>query len=414
MNNGDDILRKQMVVYSDKPEGPYSKPAFIEEDGIDPSLFTDKDGRRYMLLNRGARMFEVSADATEKIGEAELIYYGDNKRAPEGPHLLMKDGYYYLFLAEGGTGLGHCITVARSKHVKGPYEACPYNPIMTQRKSLEKIQRSGHGKPVQTQNGEWYMVYLCGRPVGDGYCILGRETSMDPITWTPDGWPIINNNKGPSVLQYKPNLPECKWEETTYDHFEGEKLGLDWMFVRNADIESYEVANSHLRIYGSQKDLNNKEAKNVIVRRQKHHHFEAEAKFVFHGTQNEQEAGMTCYYDTLTYIKFGILYRDGETFIRVVERIGDKENIHFEQPVMTIDAAYLKVVTHCFERKFYFSYDGEQWMELGTLDNVYYLSDEGEKGARFTGSMVGMYVVSGIHEERAYADFDYFNYQEIK
>ena len=237
---------------------------------------------------------------------------------------------------------------------------------------------------------------------------------MDLITWTPDGWPIMNDNKGPSLLQYKPNLPECKWEETTYDHFEGEKLGLDWMFVRNADIESYEVANSHLRIYGSQKDLNNKEAKNVIVRRQKHHHFEAEAKFVFHGTQNEQEAGMTCYYDTLTYIKFGILYRDGETFIRVVERIGDKENIHFEQPVMTIDAAYLKVVTHCFERKFYFSYDGEQWMELGTLDNVYYLSDEGEKGARFTGSMVGMYVVSGIHEERAYADFDYFNYQEIK
>ena len=40
---------------------------------------------------------------------------GDYKRKPEGPHLIKRDGYYYLFLAEGGTGMGHCITVARSK-----------------------------------------------------------------------------------------------------------------------------------------------------------------------------------------------------------------------------------------------------------------------------------------------------------
>ena len=33
--------RKQIVVSSDKPEGPYSKPAIIDEDGIDPSIFTD-------------------------------------------------------------------------------------------------------------------------------------------------------------------------------------------------------------------------------------------------------------------------------------------------------------------------------------------------------------------------------------
>jgi xylan 1,4-beta-xylosidase len=103
LNDTGNVYRKQIVVSSDKPEGPYSKPAIIDEDGIDPSIFNDDDGRRYMLLNRGARIFELNEDATKQISKAELLFYGDNKRAPEGPHLLKKDGYYYLFEAEGGT-----------------------------------------------------------------------------------------------------------------------------------------------------------------------------------------------------------------------------------------------------------------------------------------------------------------------
>ncbi len=80
MNDNGTVYRKQIVVSSDRPEGPYSRPAVIDEDGIDPSIFNDDDGRRYMLLNRGARIFELSEDATEKIGEATLLFYGDHKR----------------------------------------------------------------------------------------------------------------------------------------------------------------------------------------------------------------------------------------------------------------------------------------------------------------------------------------------
>ncbi len=56
MNDTGTVYRRQMVVSSDRPEGPYSKPVFLDEDGIDPSIFNDDDGRRYMLLNRGARI----------------------------------------------------------------------------------------------------------------------------------------------------------------------------------------------------------------------------------------------------------------------------------------------------------------------------------------------------------------------
>ena len=86
LNDTGTVYRRQMVVSSDKPEGPYCKPSFIDEDGIDPSIFTDDDGRRYMLLNRGARIFEISSDGTRQLSPAALLYYGSQKRAPEGSH----------------------------------------------------------------------------------------------------------------------------------------------------------------------------------------------------------------------------------------------------------------------------------------------------------------------------------------
>jgi len=39
LNDTGNVYRKQIVVSSDKPEGPYSKPAIIDEDGIDPAIF---------------------------------------------------------------------------------------------------------------------------------------------------------------------------------------------------------------------------------------------------------------------------------------------------------------------------------------------------------------------------------------
>ncbi len=45
MNDVGRVRRRQMVVTAERPEGPYSEPVFFDEDGIDPSLFHDDDGR---------------------------------------------------------------------------------------------------------------------------------------------------------------------------------------------------------------------------------------------------------------------------------------------------------------------------------------------------------------------------------
>ena len=177
-NDDVDVKRRQIVVSSENLRDRTPRPAFIEEDGIDPSIFTDKDNKRYMLLNRGARILELGDDCTKRrFSDAELLYYGTNKRAPEGPHLLYKDGYYYLFEAEGGTGLMHQVTVSRSKTLKGVYEPCPYNPIMTQRDYDAQSHAADTASQLRLKNGEWYMVYLCNRLLSTAVWNLGRHVS---------------------------------------------------------------------------------------------------------------------------------------------------------------------------------------------------------------------------------------------
>ena len=440
--------RRQMVVSSERPEGPYSEPAFIEEDGIDPSIFTDDDGRRYMLLNRGARIFEISPDGKKQLSEAKLLYYGHNKRAPEGSHLLKKDGWYYLFQAEGGTGMGHRISVARSKELFGTYEPCPFNPIMRQEDAKQTIQRCGHGKPVCTPNGEWYMVYLCGRQVEGKWSLLGRETALDKITWTLDGWPMVNNLQGPSVLAKRPKLPKFKMPQTTgnfraaYGEEElGAKntalpgLGHQWVTVREPEEDFAEVREDGVYLLGSRTDLCEVSARNLLLQRQTSFDFTAETKLSFAPLSDGQDAGMTCYYDENTYLKFGVFKESGKVYLKVQEHVDNDTWDSFSVEIdcntreaedVTDNSSAKVIILRCetkgLVRKFSYrlctdtcrgayetaenSLQAGECSLLGALSNVYYLCDEGiKRGKRFTGAMVGIYV----HGENIRVPFAYFS-----
>ena len=90
------------------------------------------------------------------------------------------------------------------------------------------------------------MVYLCGRMIGDGYSMLGRETALDPVSWTADGWPVVNGLKGPSVLQKRPDLPVWMPEEEP-------DIGWNpkWMTPRAPEPEGIRFLSSGIRIKGS-------------------------------------------------------------------------------------------------------------------------------------------------------------------
>lgn len=430
LNDTGSVYRRQIVVSSDKPEGPYSEPAYIEEDGIDPSLFHDSDGRHYMLLNRGARILELSEDCKRQISEARLLYYGSQKRAPEGPHLLRKDGWYYLFLAEGGTGAGHRVTVARSRTLFGDYEPCPYNPIMRQEDEGAGIWRCGHGKPVQTASGDWYMVYLCGRKLwrsgaqGPEICsMLGRETALDPVRWTEDGWPIVNELKGPSVLQRKPNLPLYVPKELP---------DKQWITPREPEPDGIRIVGHRFTIRGSSAPLSGVHARNICLRRQTSFTFSAHVRMYVPRILPGQEAGITCYYDENSWVCFFLGKDEQRHFLQAKEHIGT-ETIEHAKTYVSVEAytsedtysdstdtdakvlsgkvVELGVKTNGLERQFYAEIDGLHY-ESEVLPDVYYLCDEGvSMGKRFTGAMVGMYAYAG--EEQLFVDFEDFRYQVI-
>lgn len=402
--------RRQIVVFSDRPEGPYSEPVYIEEDGIDPSIFNDDDGRRYMLLNRGARILELDETGTRQISEAKLLYYGDRKRAPEGPHLYKKDGYYYLILAEGGTGPGHMVTVQRSKTLFGDYEPSPYNPIMRQSDPTAAIQRCGHGDLVDTPDGRWYMVYLCGRMLDGKYSMLGRETALDPVTWTADGWPIVNDLRGPSVLQRKP-FPQM-------DHRDGSARPADTdpkpgglpagFMTPRPHAPGTIVAKVHrdgvyeFTLCPSASPMSSTACRSIVLRRQIA--FKCRVSVVVTVPEffaEGMEFGLTGYYDENTYCVFGLTKRNGRIVLRVGEHIGDEDTEYIADvteitELLTAGEAFpLEMRADGLKRDFYC---GERLIH--TLPDVYYLCDEGiKKGKRFTGAMAGIYAVCSTRDD---------------
>ena len=412
---GNNVLRRQLVMVSDRPEGPYSKPVCLEVDNIDPSHFVDDDGSRYIVTAAGATVTPLTPDSLRLAGESRVAWPGSGERCPEGPHIFKKDGWYYAMVAEGGTGYGHGINVARSRELFGEYECSPLNPVMRQKDPDAPIQRAGHGKLVQDRNGKWWCYYLCGRPNGGRHTTVGRETSLDPVEWTEDGWFTVNGGRGPSLTQEAPDLPECVFPRNTFDDFDSEKLDLEWEFVRNPDNGTWSLTErpGWFRIWTRDGQLSERRAKNTLVRREQELTYRAETKLEFAPDRDGEQAGLVCYYSTATYARFSLCWEDGRKLRLVINRAHGEE-LMAEVANVPEGTVWLKVDVKGLTRTFLYSFDGETWQTAGTLENCVFLCDEGvpEDRKRHTGTLVGIYANNGGCGSLKPADFDYFKYED--
>ncbi len=416
--NGDgkrdnNVLRRQLMVSSEKPEGPYSHPVWLEVDDIDPSLFTDVDGKHYMLISPGVNLVPLNADCTKVMGGKISVWPGTGERCPEGPHLLRHGEYYYAILAEGGTGYGHGINVARSKNLWGPYEPSPYNPVLRQTDETAPLQRCGHGKLIEDHQGNWWVYYLCGRPNEGKYTTIGRETALEPVQWLKDGWFVINHGQGPSLVNEAPEFVQNQSIPRTRDDFEEEELDKRWQFVRKPSKGNYSLSQRKgwLRIWTQDGTLSEIRAKNTLVRREQEHTYMAQTKLEFWPSANGEQAGLTCYYSTATYVRFSLCYEEGRKLQVVMQRNHGEELVASVADVKE-QAVYLKVCVDKLTRRFFYSYDGENWELAATLDNCVFLCDEGvpDDPKRHTGTLVGIYANNGGRGSRIPADFDFFEY----
>ncbi|OGM49406.1 xylosidase : arabinofuranosidase [Aspergillus bombycis] len=192
------------VISTDDPfdSDSWTDPVHFDFGGYDTSLFWDDDGQVYVTGSHEYKVWPGIQTATINLQTGDTgpwtnPWNGTGGLAPEGPHLYKKDDYYYLMLAEGGTGEGHMVTMARSRNINGPYEPAPHNPVLTNANTTAFFQAVGHADLFQDTQGSWWAVALSTRsgPDFENYP-MGRETALTPVTWEKGEWPILQNVHG--------------------------------------------------------------------------------------------------------------------------------------------------------------------------------------------------------------------------
>jgi xylan 1,4-beta-xylosidase len=192
----------QTLVTADDPLGPWSAPVRMPEvRGIDPDLAWDDDGTllvTYAGFGAGGSAGLVQQAVDPRTGaaltERRHVWQGTGGRFPEGPHLYRIGDFWYLLIAEGGTERGHAVTIARGPSPSGPFEPCPWNPLLTHRGIESPVQNTGHSDLVERPDGSWAIVFHGVRPRGASpqFHVLGRETFAAEVVWE-DGWPRLGD-----------------------------------------------------------------------------------------------------------------------------------------------------------------------------------------------------------------------------
>lgn len=134
------------IVYSRDILHGWSDPVWVEQDGIDPSILFDDDGKVYFCTavfdpgKEGIYICELNPFTGEKYTQTKLLTKGCGGKYAEGPHLYKWFGKYYLMMAEGGTEYGHMETIMRSDN---PYQRHRTGSQMNFGLVLTIIQSSG-------------------------------------------------------------------------------------------------------------------------------------------------------------------------------------------------------------------------------------------------------------------------------
>lgn len=421
------------LVTAETIDGDWSDPVYLNSSGFDPSLFHDRDGRKYLLNmlwdhrpghNRfaGIVMQEYSPRERRLIGERRLIFQGTSIGLTEGPHVYQRDGYYHLLVAEGGTSWGHAVTMARSRRIEGPYELHPNTHVLTARDRPDSVlQRAGHASLVETQAGETYMVYLCGRPLANrGRCVLGRETAIQKMVWSPDGWLRTEDGTGvPQVEVAAPRLPQHGFPSPPIrEEFDSPQLPIDFQWLRSPFPEtlfSLTDRPGYLRLIGRE-TLGSHFEQSLVARRQQAFCFTAATRMEFQPQHFQQSAGLILYYNST---KFHYLYLSEDQalgrHLRVMSYLTDVGD-SFSEPIrLPAGTGNIELRMDVDFERLIFSYrlPGQDWQKVQQVFDASVVSDEAGPPTMpsFTGSFTGVCCQDSSGARRS-ADFDYFEYRE--
>ncbi|GIN72574.1 xylan 1,4-beta-xylosidase [Bacillus sp. J14TS2] len=415
------------LITSSSIHGPWSEPVYMNSSGFDPSLFHDMDGKKWILneiwdyrlttgnKSAGIVLQEYNPEQKKVAGPVYKIFDGTELAKTEAPHIYRHGKYYYLITAEGGTGKGHAVTVCRSEKITGPYELDPQYPMLTARdKPNSPLQSSGHGSIVQTDEGKWYMAYLCTRPLLGKAAILGRETAIQEVYWTEDGWlRLVGGGNAPAIETeiVTKQAAEQKKDTNFYDEFNG-LLKKEWNTLRILADDTWCDLDSrpgYLRMIAGE-SIQSLFEHHLLAIRQKDFHFSAVTKMDYHPTKFNQMAGLILYLNDSSYL-YAYITSDEEKG-RVIRLLRSEKNEFILSPekIQVEDGEIeLRIEGEGAEGQFYYRIAGESnnWHPIGPSQNLLFLS------GGFTGNFIGIAVHDMNQIAGSYADFDYFKYQGL-
>lgn len=358
--------RSNYVVWAEDIKGPWSDPIDLNIPHIDPGHAVGEDGKRYLFLSAGHRVV-LSDDGLSVAGEIEKVYdgwqYPDEwvveSFSQEGPKMVKKGDYYYMVLAEGGTAgppTGHMVIAARSKSIHGPWENSPYNAIVRTRSREEKWWSKGHATLFEGPDKKWYLVY---HAYENGFYNLGRQTILEPVVWTDDGW---FKSAGYDVSKPIPIPTGGEAVEHGFafsDDFSTNKMGIQWSFYegKEADAKRYRYENNSLILKASGTAPNNSAPLWFVTG---DHAYQVEVEIeITEGTR----AGLILFYNKKLYAGLGfekdhwIMHRYGtERILSLPDYINNKLHIRLinDQHILSM----------------YYSIDGQNWERYPTRIEV--------------------------------------------
>jgi xylan 1,4-beta-xylosidase len=231
---------KIYVIHADSMRGPWSEPIDMGIPGyIDPGHVVGEDGQRYLFLNDGNRV-KITVDGLRGAGPVEKVYDGWKYPedwtvegfALEGPKLMRRGDWFYMFSGEGGTAgppTSHMVVVARSRSIHGPWVNCPHNPIVHTGSADERWMSRGHATPIEGPNGDWWLLY---HGYENGFRTLGRQSLVEPFEWTEDGWPMARGGDADEPMKKPIAATNGANGQPLSDNFQQDRLGTCLAFYQ--------------------------------------------------------------------------------------------------------------------------------------------------------------------------------------
>ena len=420
-----------MIMHTDDINGEWSAPVWTDFGGIDPSICFDEDEAYYCTNDftnghEAIVLAKIDPDTGIRKEECREIWNGTGGGWLESPHVYHIGDYYYILAAEGGTNYTHMETAARSKNIYGPYENCPYNPVLTNRNDTTKqIQCAGHADLIDDENGNWWMVHLGTRSVLKSKTPLGRETFLTPVEWK-EGWPVAVNRRAKleneldrivcrtkkenaqnknaygqieternihigNSFHFKPNFSVSSWEP-------------QWLWLREPDITLYERKSNALILHPSAFDFKAPAQPCFVGICQPDIDCHFQTTFTFEPKDGE-EGGMLLYLSSNFYYRICKRKQKGKTQLAVIRKLDDVEVTDYVKELESTESP-ITIYINASAVGYHITWKTEDKVleDAGTY-SLRFLCTEIENRC-FTGTIIGIYAADHTIIQRKTSEQD--------